>query len=138
MRKTDEIKADIEALEKTPSYYGNEWKTPKRENLYGEYVIAHGVSFGRLEGICVAESDGRLLIPHCKLGDTVYTVWTNSPHSEKSRQKDIVPAKVIKIEYTQYGFAYRTDYQDCYFHQDAIGKSVFLAPEDAEAAAGDN
>ena len=89
--------------------------------------------------------DNGVIVPPCKVGDTVYVLWR-----EIGRQKKIRPVKVYalrwdekkhkfrvcvegSLEVTAYGGKY-TDYYRATFNWDKFGKTVFLTKEEAEAA----
>ena len=72
MRTIEEIKADIASWNTVSYLYANE----KIDKLNAELreALAFSVPLDRLEDICSAERDGRLVKMPCKVGDMVYFV----------------------------------------------------------------
>ena len=75
----------------------------------------YGFPAGELMGILEAKQDGRLAVLPCKAGGTVYQIDVER----------IYEGKITKIIYDTDGIA---------FDARAIGKTVFLSREEAEAA----
>ena len=98
--------------------------------------IANGIPLTRLEEICNAERDGRLVVLPCKIGDAVYVYnldvcdWVMSP-------------KVFTFVLCQSGWFVNLDMGSTDKHPDGemwcmklsdFGKTVFLTREAAEKA----
>lgn len=99
------------------------------EQMFGDHLIANGV-----------------IVPPCKVGDTLWVQWSLS----KGRKNNIYPVKVYALRYdtkknnmricvegcfeiTAYGGNY-THYYNGTFAWNSVGKSIFLTKEEAEQA----
>lgn len=71
MRTVEEIKKDIASCD-AGAGTDSLWRRSLRCELYE--TILGDISPNRLEAICAAERDGRLVTIPCKVGDTVYFV----------------------------------------------------------------
>lgn len=67
-----------------------------------------------------AEEQGRIIVPHCKVGDTVYELHNENPFEEE------LQVMKSKVECFLIGTSFDTHHID--------GKTVFLTKEDAENA----
>jgi hypothetical protein len=130
VRTIEEIQAELNALEASPSYYGNEWKKPRREWLKGELfdAITHGIPLDRLREMCDAEREQRCVVLPCKVGDTVWKIRAVFSYYSKPMEDRvggiIISDKEILVCCTS-GVKFSTD---------SVGKTVFLTREEAEAA----
>ena len=72
-----------------------------------------------------AEKEGKLIMPPCKVGDTVYVVDVCA--------KEVIERKIMEIRQTEWGMIY---IHSCGFGYPvtSIGKTVFLSREEAEKA----
>lgn len=70
MRTIDEIKADI--VENHNSGFANRIERAAALETEFLYTATYGIKRDRLQEICEAERDGRLVVLPCKVGDIVY------------------------------------------------------------------
>ena len=119
MRDIAEIKAEIEKLE---FLNGDE---PIIANLWLEYyrTLSANIPLDRLQAICEAERDGRCVVLHCKVGDTVYETYFFDGIQEY---------EVYDIGITLKPKKKRAYCKTIKF--DTIGKTVFLTKSEAEQA----
>jgi hypothetical protein len=98
--------------------------------------ITAGIPLDRLESICTAERENRLVVLPCEVGGTVYTIWTEliTPQTNHPARRDIIPAKITSIEIKENGMFICVDYCGMMYHINALGKTVFITREAAEAA----
>lgn len=92
-----------------------------------EGLSAEDYSIHRMVELMRADKDGRLVVlPHCKLGDTVY--WLHD--------KKITECRVYRIQENTKGvqIAIKSTVSHGVFSVDHFGKSIFLAREEAEKA----
>ena len=90
-------------------------------------LSAEDYSIHRMVELMRADKDGRLVVlPHCKLGDTVY--WLHD--------KKITECRVYRIQENTKGvqIAIKSTVSHGVFSVDHFGKSIFLAREEAEKA----
>ena len=80
MRTVEEIKSDIASCDS--SWIDSALCRSLRCELYE--TILDGIPLDRLEAICAAERDGRLVTLPCKVDDTVYVI---SGHGARSNPK---------------------------------------------------
>ena len=98
---------------------------------------AFGMPLDELADLIRAKRDGRIIVPPCKVGDTVYAVnYQNRKVTEiaiRSIEYDAerTTVKCVYWESECRGLLHRYDY---YFYLDEIGKTVFLTREEAEKA----
>jgi len=119
VKTIDELKATLsEAVsEERYALIGQIWG-----ELCGE--IAADIPLERLEEICNAERDGRLVVLPCKTEDTVFIVYA---------KKKMLETTVDKRAWTDDdGYMLRT--KEEWFKEKDIGKTVFLTREEAEKA----
>jgi hypothetical protein len=130
MRAVEEIKADIDLLEGSPSYYGNEWKKPKRDQLQAELfrVLTASIPLNRLSALCAAEREGRAVVLPCKVGVPVYYLELNTDTIHELR------AQSVLIGYNNFISVRLGDWVGV--QPEHFGKTVFLSREAAEAAKG--
>lgn len=98
---------------------------------YSRYEITKSIPLDRLETICAAENDGRLVALPCKVGDTVYFV---GPYEvAEMRVGNVFPAgRFVKGKLCNAYLVTDCTYQ-CVTFAD-FGKTVFLTRAEAEAA----
>lgn len=90
-------------------------------------LSAEDYSIHRMVELMRADKDGRLVVlPHCKLGDTVY--WLHD--------KKITECRVYRIQENTKGvqIAIKSTVSHGVFSVDRFGKSIFLTREGAEKA----
>lgn len=90
-------------------------------------LSAEDYSIHRMVELMRADKDGRLVVlPHCKLGDTVY--WLHD--------KKITECRVYRIQENTKGvqIAIKSTVSHGVFSVDHFGKSIFLTREEAEKA----
>ena len=92
--------------------------------------VPEGISQGRLEEIIEAETDGRLVVLPCKVGDVVWKIKAVFSYFSKPMEdrvdRIIISNNEILVCCTG----------GAKFSIDSIGKTVFLSREDAEKALG--
>jgi len=90
------------------------------------YINTYGVSVDRIGEICEAERDGRLVVLPCKVGDTVWWLTGNR----------VVECRIHRIQINKHGLyvVLKSGVVHGAFHDNEIGKTVFLTREEAEAA----
>jgi len=87
----------------------------------------------RLQEICKAEAEGRLVVLPCKVGDTVYFAYSGCEKINDAKVSGFwVAEKWIQLQLTNGSTFTCWDGPNNYF-----GKTVFLSKEAAEAALGD-
>ena len=92
-----------------------------------------GVPIYRLCELAEADKKGRLVVLPCKVGDTVYSI----EHKHPLKIDDIVLHRGwIEFQWVSYEISPETSelYDDGYFEDEDIGKTVFLTPEETQAA----
>jgi hypothetical protein len=92
--------------------------------------IKFGVTLDRLRELAEADRDGRLVVLPCKVGDTVYYPYAGRVIPKRITQYREILRKSEAID-RWYCLEFSNDET---FDADDIGKSVFLAREDAEKA----
>ena len=134
MRTVDEIKADIDT--------GN-YDKYEEDRLWLEWfrAVAKEVSPDRLQEICEAEADGRLVVLPCKVGDTIYVVGLKCLVENILRRECVMfecddcnkkaDYEIFKKTATVNFIQRLMSEKDDLF---VIGKSVFFTREEAEAA----
>lgn len=163
MRTVEEIKADIAELERrwsrgeSPSNYKSLHYALKNEL---RAALTADIPLDRLEAICAAEKDGRVVVLPCKVGDTVYVIshcenvmvhcdddyetgtgFRECPFENSCEFEDCDDGNKRIFETTCTGF-YLTDGKSDIFFEDLtaefylsdFGKTVFLTRAEAEAA----
>lgn len=92
----------------------------------------YGVDINRLRKLAEADRDGRLVVPPCKVGDTVYEVTSRKTISEYRVKAIRVELFCIFIEWDIVaGFVDKSIFG---VSVDEIGKTVFLTREEADKA----
>ena len=125
MRTIDEIKADI--AENNKSQLANRFERSHVLITEFLYAVTDEVTLDRLEEICNAERDGRLVVLPCETGDAVY--WVGNYRGKKRIVEYTVESATVftKNYYLSCG-------RTIQFWRDDIGKTVFLTKEAAEQA----
>lgn len=101
--------------------------------LLAEITAFEGVPIYRLCELAEADKKGRLVVLPCKVGDTVYSI----EHKHPLKIDDIVLHRGwIEFQWVSYEISPETSelYDDGYFEDEDIGKTVFLTPEETQAA----
>ena len=94
--------------------------------------LCRGYDLGRLVNLAEADKDGRLVMPPCKVGDTVYEVTSRKTISEYRVKAIRVELFCTFIEWDIVaGFVDKSIFG---VPVDEIGKTVFLTREKAEKA----
>lgn len=101
--------------------------------------LIENISPDRLQEICKAEAEGRLVVLPCKIRDTVYALQQIriSDLCVDPLHKEIVTAKVIEItlkDGIEWLRLYSDDDRIADYRGENFGKTVFLSKEEAEAA----
>ena len=120
MRTVEEIKADIASCDS--SWIDSALCRSLRCELYE--TILDGIPLDRLEAICAAEKDGRVVVLPCKVGDKVYEV-----------AKGLSIYKSGLHPYVHEHIATELNVFD-WERQKDFGKTVFLTRAEAEKALG--
>ena len=121
MRSIEEIKADISIIKsKLAEGYTNTDLCELQSEL--RQVLIYGISTNRLEEICKAESDGRLVIMPFKFGEPVFVL--DSYEYQDFDHDD------IQVEYSIYACKYDTTL----LPTSLSDKEVFKTREEAEEA----
>lgn len=106
-----------------------------RADAEGRYIVmrdAEQKGVARLRELAEANKDGRLVVPPCKAGDTVYEVTSRKTISEYRVKAIRVELFCTFIEWDIVaGFVDKSIFG---VPVDEIGKTVFLAREEAEKA----
>lgn len=101
-----------------------------RADAEGRYIVmrdAEQEGVARLRELAEADKDGRLVVPPCKVGDTVY--WVHGAV--------ITECKVYRVQKNRKGLyiCLKSNVSHGAFRVDlSIGKTVFLTREEAEKA----
>lgn len=106
-----------------------------RADAEGRYIVmrdAEQEGVARLRELAEADKDGRLVVPPCKAGDTVYEVTSRKTISEYRVKAIRVELFCTSIEWDIVaGFVDKSIFG---VPVDDIGKTVFLTREEAEKA----
>ena len=98
----------------------------------GKVLSSCDISFRRLAELLTADRDGRLVVPPCKAGDTVYEVTSRKTISEYRVKAIRVELFCTSIEWDIVaGFVDKSIFG---VPVDEIGKTVFLTREEADRA----
>ena len=98
----------------------------------GKVLSSCNISFGRLAELLTADRDGRLVVPPCKAGDTVYEVTSRKTISEYRVKAIRVELFCTFIEWDIVaGFVDKSIFG---VPVDEIGKTVFLTRKEADRA----
>ncbi len=82
-------------------------------------------SYTRLRELAEADKDGRLVVPPCKVGDTLFRVFAG----------EILEHKVRNMRYLAIQERWDIDTTPfCSYVESSIGKTIFLTREEAKAA----
>ena len=106
-------------------------------SMYGEWNAMMSVlnsigSYARLRELAEADKDGRVVVPPCKVGDTLYEVTSRKTISEYCVKAIRVELFCVFIEWEiMKGFV---DKSISGVVSNEIGKTVFLTHEEAEKA----
>lgn len=103
---------------------------------YSRYEITKNIPLDRLEAICSAEKDGRVVVLPCKVGDIVYVITQvfNGNKIERaigSRKIDRIGGNALNPVWVV-----STQPYELHFLPSEFGKTVFLARDEAEKALG--
>jgi hypothetical protein len=96
---------------------------------YSRYEVTKSIPLDRLEAICTAEMDGRLVVLPCKVGDTVYLLDDGYGNPVEAETDYWMTGENGLIGSVVFGTGQRMKFIDR-----RIGKTVFLTREEAEAA----
>ena len=99
-----------------------------RADAEGRYIVmrdAEQEGVARLRELAEADKDGRLVVLPCKVGDTLFRVFTG----------EILEHKVGNMRYLAIQGRWDIEtYPFCPYVESSIGKTIFLTREEAEAA----
>lgn len=127
--------ADIRGIINRLAAYEDTGLTPQacaEAREAGKVLSSCDISFRRIAELLTADRDGRLVVPPCKAGDTVYEVTSRKTISEYRVKAICVELFCTFIEWDIVaGFVDKSIFG---VPVDEIGKTVFLTREDAEAA----
>lgn len=127
--------ADIRGIINRLAAYEDTGLTPQacaEAREAGKVLSSCDISFGRLAELLTADKDGRLVVPPCKVGDTVYEVTSRKTISEYRVKAIRVELFCTFIEWDiTAGFVDKSIFG---VPVDEIGKTVFLTREEAEKA----
>ena len=85
----------------------------------------YGIDINRLRKLAEADRDGRVVVPPCKVGDTLFRVFAG----------EILEHKVRNMRYLAIQGRWDIDTTPfCPYVESSIGKTIFLTREAAEAA----
>lgn len=99
-----------------------------RADAEGRYIVmrdAEQKGVARLRELAEADKDGRLVVPPCKVGDTLFRVFAG----------EILEHKVRNMRYLAIQGRWDIDTTPfCSYVESSIGKTIFLTREKAEKA----
>ena len=132
MRTVEEIKADIASCDS--SWIDSALCRSLRCELYE--TILGDISIDRLETICAAEKDGRLVTLSCKVGDAVYVI--TQVFNGNKIERAIGSRKIDRIGGNKMNpvWAESTQPYELHFLPSEFGKTVFLTRDEAEKVLG--
>lgn len=85
----------------------------------------YGIDINLLRKLAEADRDGRLMVPPCKVGDTLFRVFAG----------EILEHKVRNMRYLAIQGRWDIDTTPfCSYAESSIGKTIFLTREEAEKA----
>ena len=129
MRTIEEIKADLKRAElnlKACLYEDGglvsraKWDVDKLKiQLFDK--LTKDIPLDRLQEICDAEKDGRLVVFVCKEGDSVFRITTENVDVDGYRMQYNMQKIIVECKFL-------------HWMSDFIGKTVFLTKEEAEQA----
>lgn len=100
---------------------------------YSRYEITKSIPLDRLQEICQAQKDGRLLVLPCKVGQSVWFIENTLNVYNGKTTREIVERVVSEVRGNKHNPVwYLAEGRD--FHPSTIGKRVFLTHTEAEAA----
>ena len=140
MRTVEEIKASISTTKDmlpasiNDEYHLGDYRENLLKNLEDElrFTLTADIPLDRLEAICAAEKDGRLVTLSCKVGDTVYYPYAGRVIPKRITQYREILRKSEAID-RWYCLEFSTDET---FDAEDIGETVFLTRAEAEKALG--
>ena len=92
---------------------------------FEDEAISKGVTFKRIVALMEADRAGRLVVPPCKVGDTLFRVFAG----------EILEHKVRNMRYLAIQGRWDIDTTPfCSYVESSIGKTIFLTHEQAERA----
>lgn len=130
-------RADVENALRERDAYRATGLTPEQVEMDHEAAeelrrLCRDYDLGRLEGLAEADKDGRVIVLPCKVGDTVYEVTSRKTISEYRVKAIRTELFCTFIEWDIIvGFVDKSIFG---VPVDEIGKTVFLAREEAEKA----
>ena len=94
-----------------------------------------GMPVNEVIGLVKAKQEGRIIVPPCKVGDTVYSTKTDMRFDAVITEISITDTDVF-FEWVQYDKSYEITevWDEGYFVLEDFGKTVFLTREEAEQA----
>lgn len=114
--------------ERLKQYEDSKLSTEDAANLHAILRLGDGMTLMRLRELAVADQEGRVVVPPCKVGDVVYGF-----HGEKT----ILPMVAKWIETNTDGWCIAVQYTPMaprFYRFSDFGKTVFLTREEAKKA----
>lgn len=100
---------------------------------YSRYEITKAIPLERLQEICQADRDGRLVVLPCKVGQSVFFIKTVLNVKTGKTTHEIVELIVTETRGSKFNPVwFLAKGRD--FHPTEIGRNVFLSRTEAEAA----
>lgn len=110
--------------ERLKAYEDSRLSQEDAANLHAILRLGDGMTLMRLRELAVADKDGRVVVLPCKVGDTVYFALLGR----------IIEKQVFSIVSFSNSTRIYCDGTSEYFRPEDIGKTFFLAREEAEKA----
>ena len=110
--------------ERLKQYEDSRLSPEDASNLHAILRLGDGMTLMRLRELAVADKDGRVVVLPCKVGDTVYFALLGR----------IIEKQVFSIVSFSNSTRIYCDGTSEYFRPEDIGKTFFLAREEAEKA----
>ena len=114
--------------ERLKAYEDSKLSPEDAANLHAILRLGDGMTLMRLRELAVADQEGRVVVPPCKVGDVVYGF-----HGEKT----ILPMVAKWIETNTDGWCIAVQYTPMaprFYRFSDFGKTVFLTREEAKKA----
>lgn len=140
MRSVEEIRKDYEMVinNAEEGMHPNTLEAIRKSSwVYEEELraaLTASIPLDRLEAICTAEREGRCVVLPCKVGDTVYV--QDQTHPVAQIEEIRLSRRAIEYQWASYDVGPETCecWDDGYFTESDIGKTVFLTRDEAETA----
>lgn len=122
--KIEQCKFSEAACDRLAAYEDSRLSQEDAANLHAILRLGDGMTLMRLRELAVADKDGRVVVLPCKVGDTVYFALLGR----------IIEKQVFSIVSFSNSTRIYCDGTSEYFRPEDIGKTFFLAREEAEKA----